>query len=69
MEFAQTFWQFRDTELNLSDVDRFIGATEHRWEVGTILRFVCRRATRDAKKKAREVNLRGRVTVIIEEKG
>lgn len=69
MEYAQIFWQFKDAELTRPDLDQFIGATEDRWEAGTILRLICRRATRDAKKKAAQVNARGRITLIIDEEG
>jgi len=67
LERAQILWQFKDTVLTRPDLDQFIGATEDRWRAGTTLRLVCRRATRDARKKAAEVNARGRVTLIIEE--
>ncbi len=67
MERSQTFWQFKDTVLTLADVDRFIGATANRVSDGSELRLVCRRATRDAKRRAFVENEGGRVTIVIEE--
>jgi hypothetical protein len=69
MATERIFWNFKDTELTRPDLDQFLGATYDRWEPGTILRFRCRRATRDAHKKAQAINSQGRVTVIIEELG
>ena len=69
MEYAQILWQFKDAELTRPDLDQFIGATLDRWEAGTTLRLICRRATRDAKKKADQVNARGRIILTIEEEG
>jgi hypothetical protein len=69
VEQAQIFWQFKDAELTLSDLDQFIGATEHRWEPGTSLRLKCRRATSGVTKKVNQVNARGRITIIVDEEG
>jgi hypothetical protein len=67
VERATIIWQFKDTEFTRPDLDQFIGATVNWWDSGTILRIVCRRATRDAKVKAQEMNSRGPITIIIEE--
>lgn len=67
MEQVRYFWEFKDTELTLSALDRFIGSTARRAAEGSILRVICRRATRDAKRAAGEENARGKITIIIEE--
>jgi hypothetical protein len=60
-------WQFKDTEFTRPDLDQFIGATLERWDSGTVLRIVCRRATRDAKAKAQQMNARGPINIVFEE--
>jgi hypothetical protein len=67
MATERIYWNFKDTTLTRPDIDQFLGATHDKWEPGTVLRFWCRRATRDARKMAATINGQGRVTVIIEE--
>jgi hypothetical protein len=69
METEQIIWQFKDSTLTRPELDQFLGATIDRWASGTVLRLRCVRATRDAKKKAAEINQRGQITVVIEEEG
>lgn len=69
MATERIYWNFKDTTLTRPDLDQFLGATYHNWEPATVLRLRCRRATRDAHKKAEFVNQQGVVTVIIEEMG
>ena len=67
MERAITLWQFKDTEFTRPDLDQFLGASMNQWDKRTEMRVLCRRATKDAKAKAKELSARGIITIIIEE--
>jgi len=67
VEQVRYFWEFKDTELTLLALDRFIGSTARHAAEGSILRVICRRATRDARRAADKENVRGKVTIVIEE--
>ena len=67
MEEVSYFWEFKDKELTLADLDRFIGSVARRAGEGSILRVICRRATRDAKRAATNENTRGKIKIVIEE--
>lgn len=69
MENAQIVWQFKNTTLQRNDVDAFIGATHSCRDEPTTLRFKCKRASKDAKRKASEVNAEGDFWIVIEELG
>ncbi len=67
MATEKIFWNFKNTTLTRPDLDQFLGATHNQWDTGTVLRFRCQRATRDAHRQAETVNGLGRVTILIEE--
>ncbi len=67
MQRAIILWQFKDTEFTRPDLDQFLGASMEQWDKQTELRIRCRRATKDAKAKAKDLSARGIITVIIEE--
>jgi hypothetical protein len=66
MEQIRYFWEFKDRELTLSDLDRFIGSTVRQIAEGSILRVICRRATKDAIRAAGQENARGKIKIVIE---
>jgi len=67
MERVLYIWEFKDTEFKLENLHRFIGSNVCQAEAGSILRVVCRTATRDAKRAANAESARGKIKIIIEE--